>query len=220
MGRTYDAVLQYRGGKLLKSTGVGILRRHSAPDLERLEKYRENVPELEMLAFSAAEYCLSEDVNTRHFGLESDTYAHASSPIRRYADLLNQRSLKPIIRSASDRYIVPISMFDMNSREKMVKAFARDLCLLKAISSGVNTFSGIIVNVERIAESTEVKVRIYVPQWKRIISTKYRTISDTVVLSRDEKREIDISLFREVEIACAVNTNARCWKDRIIININ
>jgi exoribonuclease R len=206
-------------GKCLKSAGVGILRRHSAPDFERLEKYKEHIPELEMLAFSAAQYCLSEDDDTRHFGLESDTYTHSSSPIRRYADLLNQRSLKPIIRASSDRYIIPISMFDMNAREKMVKSFARDLCFLKAITADVNTFSGIIVDVERISESSEVKVRIYIPEWKRIINTKYRTISDNIALSRDEKREIDISLFREVEIACATNTNARCWKDRVIINI-
>ena len=206
-------------GKCLKSADVGILRRHSAPDFERLEKYKTHIPELEMLAFSAAQYCLSDDTDTRHFGLESDTYAHASSPIRRYADLLNQRSLKPIIRASSDRYIVPISMFDMNLREKMIKSFARDLCFLKAITSGANTFSGIIVDVEQISESSEVKVRIYIPEWKRIISTRYRAISDTIALSRDEKREIDISLFREVEIACATNTNARCWKDRVIINI-
>lgn len=206
-------------GKLLKSAGVGILRRHSAPDFKRFERYKEYIPELEILAFSAAQYCLSEDIDTRHYGLESDTYAHASSPIRRYADLLNQRSLKPIIRGSSDKYIVPISMFDMNAREKMVKAFARDLCFLKAISSSVNTFSGIIVDVERISESTQIKVRIYIPEWKRIITTKYRAVSDTVVLSRDEKREVDVSLFKEVEIVCAVNTNARCWKDRVIINI-
>ena len=206
-------------GKCLKAAGVGILRRHSAPNLERLEKYRAHVPDLEMLAFSAAQYCLAEEEDTRHFGLESDTYAHVSSPIRRYADLLNQRSLKPIIRGESDKYIIPISMVDMNTREKLVRAFARDLCFLTAISSGRTTSSGIIIDAEPFGTHENIKIRIYVPEWKRIITTKYRRLTETLVLSRDERRHIDISLFRQVEISFATNTNARNWKDRIIINI-
>jgi ribonuclease R len=80
-------------GKQLKTMKQGIVRRHSAPDRERLQAYRDHVPELEMLAFSSAEYCLAEEEDTRHYGLDSDHYAHASSPIRRYADLIVHRAL-------------------------------------------------------------------------------------------------------------------------------
>jgi hypothetical protein len=40
------------------------------------------------------------------------------------------------------------------------------------------------------------------------------------VYSRDEKREIDVSDFREIEVKCAFNVNARNWKERVIINIS
>ena len=86
-------------GKLLKAAGQGVLRRHSQPNLERLEAFRKSgISELEKFAYSSAEYCLSIEKETVHYGLETDSYAHASSPIRRYADLVNQRILKEIIK--------------------------------------------------------------------------------------------------------------------------
>jgi hypothetical protein len=214
---------------------MGILRRHSSPNIEKLEKYRSNnIPDLEKLAFSSAEYCLAEENDTRHFGLESDNYAHTSSPIRRYADLVNQRVLKLYIRNLQHSYIVPITMYDMNYRTKLNKNYSRDLDFLTAILSGetsnllglplnpINgretTFKGIIID-KQIAEEGQLKLKIYVPVWKRSVTVKYKMVSDNIVLSRDEKREIDVSEFREVSLTLAVNINSRNWKERIIINI-
>jgi hypothetical protein len=45
-------------------------------------------------------------------------------------------------------------------------------------------------------------------------------VNENLVLSRDEKREIDVTEFREIELTCAVNINSRNWKERIIINIS
>jgi exoribonuclease R len=205
-------------GRLLKEAKAGVLRKHSVPDIERLKKYRAHIPDLEKLAYSSAKYCLAEEDDTRHFGLESDNYAHVSSPIRRYADLINQRALKCILKSAADQFIVPIAMYDMNYRAKLNRAFSRDFDFLKAISSDKTTFNGIILETIDIDE-TNMKIKIYIPEWKRAISTIYKKLSDNLVYSRDEKREIDVSNFREIEVKCAFNVNARNWKERIIINI-
>jgi exoribonuclease R len=209
-------------GKLLKTTGQGILRRHRAPDREKLEKYKIAVADIEHLAYSAAEYCLSEEDDTRHFGLESGHYAHASSPIRRYADLVNQRALKVIIRGSTERTIVPIAMYDMNCRAKLNRVYARDITFLEATASGKTTFRGIILEKKSTAVQGEVKVKIYVPEWKRAISAKYRVAdgaSPSAVYSRDEKRIVDVTDFREVDVSFTCNFNQRCWKERIIINI-
>ena len=212
-------------GTLLKNERTGILRRHSkSTHTELAQCFRADIilPEIKHLAISAAEYCLADEKDTLHFGLSSDTYAHASSPIRRYADLLNQRSLKVIIRGESDKYIVPISMFDMNLRAKLIRSFARDLCFLNSLNSNVHIFAGTIISTEIVADAPEyLKVRIYIHDWKRLITTKYRRVGDsiTLVLSRDEKREIIVAPSVNVNIVFAVNVNARNWKDRIIINI-
>jgi exoribonuclease R len=206
-------------GKMLKDSGMGILRKHSAPDFERLQRYKTHIPELEKLAFSSAEYCLSEEKETNHYGLNSDTYAHASSPIRRYADLLNQRALKLLVRESSERYIVPLAMYDMNYRAKLNKNFGRDMDFLEAISTGKTTFTGIILG-KKMMDEQQVKVKIYIPLWKRAISTTYKYASENSVLSRDEKREVDVTDFKEIEVKCTFNVNSRNWKDRVIINIS
>jgi exoribonuclease R len=205
-------------GKKLKNTLMGILRRHSKPDIDRLERYRTNIPELEMLAYSSAEYCLAEEKDTVHYGLNSDTYTHATSPIRRYADLVNQRVLKLLIRGINDRYIVPQAMYDMNMRAKGMKRFSRDMDFLKAISTGETTFSGIIMEKIQL-DNNYIKIKIYIPLWKRMISAKYIAISDNIVLSRDEKQQIDVTDYKEVTIKCSFNMNSRNWKERVIFNI-
>lgn len=206
-------------GKVLKEMGMGILRKHSAPNIEKLEKYKMILPELEKLAYSSAEYCLAEELETKHFGLESDNYAHASSPIRRYADLVNQRVLKIYIRKLKEQYIVPLAMYDMNYRAKLNKSFSRDMDFLAAISLNQTTFKGIIIDRVQLEEQF-MKVKLYIPLWKRTISTKYKYVNENTVLSRDEKREVDVSEFREVDVKCAFNVNSRNWKERVIINIS
>ena len=212
-------------GKMLKQSGMGILRRHSAPNQERLEKYRQFLPEFKHFAFSSAEYCLAEETNTSHYGLNTDAYAHASSPIRRYADLVNQRVLKLLLQrsnrfllvgsNALEDYIVPLTMYDMKQREKAIKHFARDVDFLKAITTG-SSFTGIIMDT--ISKEDRIKVKVYVHEWKRMISVYYKIV-DGQIMSRDQKTELDISLYRSVKIECAVIPNMRNWKERIVIHI-
>ena len=203
-------------GKKLKEAGMGILRRHSAPDREQLEQYDKHLPELRFLAFSAAEYVLAEEEDTIHYGLLSNTYAHTTSPIRRYADLVNQRIIKRLIQGITDYYIVPLTMYDMNRREKAIKRFARDMDFLDAFQSNPE-LTGIIMNKE--INDNMTKLTIYISQWKRMISFSYRYVSENVVLSRDEKIEIDVSLYRQIQISCTFIMSSRNWKERAIINI-
>jgi exoribonuclease R len=208
-----------QAGKCLKEAGMGILRRHSEPDRERLARYKEHVPELEKLAFSSAEYCLAEEADTAHYGLQSVTYAHASSPIRRYADLINQRILIRLIQDNTDYYIVPQAMYDMNVREKAIRRFARDSDYLTAIMTGKNTFTAIIMDKE-VDSNQWVTIRLYVPEWKRMISTTYRYLSENRAISRDEKTEIDTTCYRHLTVQCVFSPNARNWKERAIIQLS
>jgi hypothetical protein len=108
----------------------------------------------------------------------------------------------------------------MNLRGKAIKNFARDVTFLRAISTHQTNFEGIIMEKMQI-DGDFVKIKIYVPQWKRMVSTTYRMIEDQDdrVLSRDEKTEIDVTLYRRVSVQCAFVLQNRNWKERVILNI-
>jgi exoribonuclease R len=206
-------------GKLLKGASQGVLRRHSQPNLERLEAFQKSgILELEKFAYSSAEYCLSTEPETVHYGLGTDAYAHASSPIRRYADLVNQRILKEIIKQEKQNGEKSINVYQMNRRGKAVKRFSRDMDFLKAISTADTRFNAIIV--EKKILDDKIKIKLYVRKWGRMVSTWFKSSSaENVVLSRDESREIDVTLYREVDIECVFMPNARNWKERVVIQI-
>ena len=206
-------------GNILKENNLGILRRHLEPNRERLEKYRRYIPEWKNLAYLSAEYCLADEKDTEHYGLETSAYAHATSPIRRYADLINQRILKQLINSQTSNYIVPQAMYDINMIEKRVRQFDKNMQFLEVISTGERVFKGIIMEKKRIDDNM-VKIKLYIPKWRRMISTTYKYVSDDIVLSRDEKENLDISDFKEVTVECLFNLQLRNWKDRVIIHLS
>jgi exoribonuclease R len=206
-------------GKLLKERNVGILRRHSEPNKERLEKYSRYIPEWMNLAYSSAEYCLAEEKETEHYGLNTDHYAHATSPIRRYADLVNQRFIKLMIHLSEENYIVPQVMYDMNMIEKRVRKFSKNMEFLEVVSSGERIFKGIIMEKKR-KDDNKMKIKIYIPKWKKMVSAVYTYLSEDKVLSRDEKEELDVSDFKEVTVECVFNLQLRNWKERVIIHIS
>jgi hypothetical protein len=108
-------------------------------------------------------------------------------------------------------------MYDMNRRGKAIKRFQRDMDFLDALKTGCTTFTGTIM--EKIQIEDRTKIVIYLPQWKRMISTTYQTVSDDIVLSRDEKTEINVLLYREVQVHCTFLMQSRNWKERVVLQI-
>jgi hypothetical protein len=157
-------------GKILKEHSTGILRRQNGSIQEKvaqLHPFIGEYPELELLCYESAEYCLASDSNTHHVSLQTHSYAYASSPIRRYVDLVNQRILKKILFGISTQSNPDSSMISyLNQREKQAKAFQRDLFFGTSISLLSDTsVKGVVISPLK----PNSKYRVYVPIWKRII---------------------------------------------------
>jgi exoribonuclease R len=173
-----------KAGELLKQNNTGILRRHSGENLEKVEALEEivrNFPNLKFLTYEAAEFCLPTDENTFHKGLERSAYAYASSPLRRYADLLNQRIIKQILSKIPLTLLTDVKeelIQHLNRRSKQAKAFSRDLFFNQVLSTAEanSCEEGIVLGPSSKGKGKGYKV--YLEAWKTIITV--RTLGETI----------------------------------------
>ena len=149
--------------KKLLEHKVGLLRTHKPADAEKLKEFTAIHPDLQALAYEAAKYEPTGD-NQIHAGLGSVPYCHASSPIRRYADLVNQRHLKAILKG-SPLSASPLAIAEhLNQIQKRMRAYERSLFFLEqVVDTPIGEVEGLVVF------STEEKTKVFVPQWKVMI---------------------------------------------------
>lgn len=140
--------------KVLKQKEQGILRVHSAPDFDKLEKFKSLGVDGQFLAWKSAKYVPTTTAET-HWGLNTDVYCHATSPIRRFADVINQYVLK--------NEIPPECNIDLlNERSKELKQFARDSFFIRQVQNKKRNVPAITLNDHRV----------WIPEWKRIVTCK------------------------------------------------
>lgn len=201
--------------KLLKQAGVGVLRSHTGPDVERYSKLD---PSLAFLAISAAKYVPANTEETFHWGLDTYAYCHITSPIRRYADLINQRYLKQILFNFTG---IPkyVDYELLNTVSKSAKQHDRDLVFVKELKKSSNgSVEGVIAEIR---DKDDVrKLSIYVENWKLMIKIKYKKGPEpNTVMSKDETTLINVSIGQSVTINYHANLTARSWKRRIVMKL-
>lgn len=206
-------------GKLLKMNGMGILRHHSEPDIEKLAYMTSIDPSLEKMAFSAATYVTSDSVG-RHWGLNTDDYAHASSPLRRYADLYNQRCILVILKSQNaPSQNAKLLCMQLNALQKNAKAFERDEFFITTLAKNKN--ASVLPQVVEINEEKQF-IKLWVKEWNRIIRVKTVIKTDEIgkyVEAKDGTIE-RIELKKPVKLSYYINYDKASWKDKIIFRIN
>ena len=140
--------------KQLLKNKKGLLRVQDKPSNEKLEMYA-NIPDLTFMSNKAASYaCVSTEKT--HWTLQRH-YCHATSPIRRFADIVNQLALY-------NEDIPDFNIDLLNDLEKNSKMFERDMFFLQTLlSSNSREVQAIVVSDHRI----------WVPEWKRLITCKH-----------------------------------------------
>jgi hypothetical protein len=148
----------------IKDVGAGIFRGHAGPKMERLLALRAIVEEsvAQSLANEAAKYSSGSDV--RHYGFNDKLYCHASSPIRRYVDLYNQRLLKAVItgsgtiRDEADEGLI----YRLNEVSRAAREFDRVAKFMRCLEGAEGTVEAIVLSCNE--DNTQTK--IYIPAWK------------------------------------------------------
>lgn len=213
---------------LLHKAQSGLLRSHLAPDEEKLQNLTKINPDLQFLAYKSALYVPATDPNPRHFGLDADFYTHATSPIRRYADLVNQRVIKRILQEQDQNLTAQNQdqnqnqlAAHLNDRAKQAKRHDRDLTFIRALKSGNSQVTGQILELK--AEDANTRLSIYVPAWELSVKLRYKTKSQmqdkVTVISKDETTEHTVALGQTVTMDYRADMTARNWKKRMVLRL-
>lgn len=205
---TFMVLYNKEVAKTFVAASSGLLRRLETVSPIRLEQ-------------KAATYCLpSSDATHAAFG--DCLYTHATSPIRRYADLLAQRYLLSIL---STRHLETVKQSDLdllNLRSKEASRFERDIFFMKEITKCPSGTVPCIVLDWKEKESGHMKLYVEVPQWKRIISFPMDAKKEQESLlyrSRDQTEVFPIKKEMSLLLSYYCDMAQPNWKRRMVCTL-
>ena len=207
--------------KIIIQKKFGILRAQSGYKKDifnTLSTTLKDIPDLQNvishISINAAKYIGITEIDNEidkeidkytHFMMSNELYCHATSPIRRYCDLFNQRILKGINIDAPIEKIAE----HLNERNQIIKKVDRDIFLLKQLELKRIIHTGI-----PLWKNEKGYWKIWVPEWNRLVTYK-----PGLSFYKEDEEEIPIIQGIEVNFRIYFNPNRPNWKERLIIDI-
>lgn len=208
--------------KRLQQVGAGLLRRHKGalPSGDILKSIADQTgcSDIAWLGQSAGEYCVATEEDRMHTGLGESVYCHASSPLRRYADLVNQRVLLGISLAKSQTDLA----FHLNQVGKAVRAWERDIWCLKHLDpTKISETNGWILGWKQWG--FELRLLVYVPLWKRTIRIGFfselrEQTSEVYLKPRDFGRYWIGKRGDPVKVRAFCNLQKAQWSERFVFS--
>jgi hypothetical protein len=200
-----------RVGEELQRAGVGMLRTHAGTTNEEYTTLAmvTGCREIGWLGSAAGTYAAPRD-NTGHSGLSLACYTHASSPLRRYVDLLNQRWIRALFFGFPPP-AVTAQAHEYNVRSKRIRRLERDMYFLSRVLTNrgeLPSAPGFVLETKKSHGGME-RWRVYVPEWKRVVSCGFvRGIDDS-----------DINKGTRVTVRMYLDTRQGDWSRRFIYQV-
>ncbi len=175
----------------------GMYRAHSGPKQEQLEMLRSILDDAtaSALSNSAAIYTCGPALGGHH-GFGGALYCHATSPIRRYADLYNQRLIKAYLLDEEVDVNGYALTFRMNEVSKAARQYEKIAHFTRCLSAGGREPVEVIV-IDYNEEKK--KAKIYVKEWKLTFSMNISTSIGTIL-----------------HVRYSYNPSKFNWKDRMV----
>jgi exoribonuclease R len=201
-----SAMITYNteAAKLLRKHNVGILRSHKGKSNTEWLTLADKTgcAELAHMGTAKGTYVYATAEDTAHNGLGLPLYCHASSPLRRYADLVNQRYMKYILSGTHEPVAIPLPSH-LNARSRIVKSLERDMWFLRNLNTdAITEQTGFLIQFKETCNTWTV----YVPVWRRTVKAKYNGADELVS-------------GMSVTVQAYTNLAAVSWSNRIVCTI-
>jgi len=161
------------------------------------------------LCFESAVYQSSTENEIFHYGLELEYYTHATSPLRRFIDIVNQHIL-----IKQTQFDITTICNSINERNKQLKACNRDLIMLNLLNQDIEyEYDAIITNfneciVNAYIEDLDISVPVIV------ISNKIKDVfnfeindNNLIITKKSDNSIMEFQLLEQIRIKTMITPN-------------
>lgn len=149
-------------------------------------------------------------------------YTHATSPLRRYADLVAQRHIQEILtaRRSLDNPS-GLLLYHLNRRNKQSKSFERDCFFLKQVSLAPS--GAVVCDVRDMVLSGDLwKLIVWVPSWNRFVKLRCSGTLSTDglhITRKDQSETFRVSINETCQLKYYCDMTQPNWKRRLVLSL-